>query len=56
VVVLHDGEMALREANATRYNFIVLDVMLPSIDGFEVLRRLAQGAHRQPRLDSDGAR
>ena len=47
VVVLHDGETALREANATRYSLIVLDVMLPSIDGFEVLRRL-----RKARIDS----
>jgi len=44
---LHDGETALREANATRYSLIVLDVMLPSIDGFEVLRRL-----RKARIDS----
>ena len=47
VTVLHDGETALREANATRYSLIVLDVMLPSIDGFEVLRRL-----RKARIDS----
>jgi len=47
VVVSHDGETALREANATRYSLIVLDVMLPSIDGFEVLRRL-----RKARVDS----
>jgi DNA-binding response OmpR family regulator len=49
VVVLHDGETALREANATRYNLIVLDVMLPSIDGFEVLRRLRK-AHIDSRV------
>jgi DNA-binding response OmpR family regulator len=47
VAVLHDGETALRQANATRYNLIVLDVMLPAIDGFEVLRRL-----RKARIDS----
>lgn len=47
VTVSHDGETALREANATRYSLIVLDVMLPSIDGFEVLRRL-----RKARIDS----
>ena len=49
VVVLHDGETALREANATRYSLIVLDVMLPSIDGFEVLRRLRK-AHIDSRV------
>jgi DNA-binding response OmpR family regulator len=35
-----DGETALGEAEATQYDLIVLDVMLPGIDGFEVLRRL----------------
>ena len=49
VVVAHDGEVALREANSTRYSLIVLDVMLPSIDGFEVLRRLRK-AHIDSRV------
>ena len=49
VAVSHDGETALREANATRYSLIVLDVMLPSIDGFEVLRRLRK-AHIDSRV------
>ena len=39
-VVVHDGETALGEAEQTRYDLVVLDVMLPGIDGFEVLRRL----------------
>ena len=47
VVVVHDGEAALREAKATRYELIVLDVMLPGIDGFEVLSSL-----RKARVDS----
>ncbi len=34
------GEDALWMAEATRYDAIVLDVMLPGLDGFEVLRRL----------------
>jgi DNA-binding response OmpR family regulator len=36
----HDGETALGEAEAKPYDLIVLDVMLPGMDGFEVLRRL----------------
>src|ERR1700757_2194939 len=38
--LVHDGETALGEAEAVHYDLIVLDVMLPGIDGFEVLRRL----------------
>jgi DNA-binding response OmpR family regulator len=45
----HDGETALQAARATRYELIVLDVMLPGIDGFEVLRRLRK-AHVNSRV------
>src|SRR5215467_7576914 len=38
--MIHDGETALGEAEAKQYDLIVLDVMLPGIDGFDVLRRL----------------
>src|SRR4029453_17034299 len=34
------GEDALWMASATQYDAIVLDVMLPGVDGFEVCRRL----------------
>jgi DNA-binding response OmpR family regulator len=39
-VVVHDGETAIGEVQEKQYELIVLDVMLPGIDGFEVLRRL----------------
>ena len=38
--VVHDGEGALQEATDTRFDLIVLDVGLPHLDGFEVLRHL----------------
>ena len=38
--VAHSGEDALSMAGATDYDAILLDVMLPGIDGFEVCRRL----------------
>jgi two-component system OmpR family response regulator len=37
-----DGEQALVRAEATRYDVVVLDVMLPDGDGFEVCRRLRE--------------
>lgn len=39
-VALHDGETALHEAAETSFDLIVLDIGLPRMDGFEVLRRL----------------
>ena len=38
--VASNGEDALWRAEATEYDAIILDVMLPGIDGFEVCRRL----------------
>jgi two-component system OmpR family response regulator len=35
-----NGEDALWMTNATRYDAVVLDLMLPGIDGFETVRRL----------------
>jgi DNA-binding response OmpR family regulator len=46
-VVVHDGETALGEVQRKHYELIILDVMLPGIDGFAVLRRL-----RAAKLDS----
>jgi len=37
-----DGPQALKAARAFRPDLIVLDIMLPGIDGIEVLRRLRQ--------------
>jgi DNA-binding response OmpR family regulator len=39
-VVVNDGETAIGEVQEKNYELIILDVMLPGIDGFEVLRRL----------------
>ena len=40
VKAVHDGERGLSEALNNSYALVVLDVMLPGINGFEVLRRI----------------
>ena len=35
-----DGEQALRSVGSTEYDVVVLDVMMPGLDGFETCRRL----------------
>ncbi|MBV9820027.1 MAG: response regulator transcription factor [Solirubrobacterales bacterium] len=44
------GEAAIVRADATAYGAIVLDVMLPDLDGFEVCRRLREQAIQAPVL------
>jgi two-component system alkaline phosphatase synthesis response regulator PhoP len=40
VITAFDGVEALRKAEAERPDLIILDVMMPKMDGFEVLRHL----------------
>jgi DNA-binding response OmpR family regulator len=40
VEVVHDGESASRRAREAAFDLILLDVMLPKKDGFEVCREL----------------
>src|SRR5262245_21528237 len=44
------GEDALWMAGATEYDAVVLDVMLPGVDGFEVCRRLREDGCWSPVL------
>jgi DNA-binding response OmpR family regulator len=39
-VVIHDGEAALHHAAESQFDLIVIDIGLPRMDGFELLRRL----------------
>jgi DNA-binding response OmpR family regulator len=46
VDVAHSGEEGLTRALATEYALVILDVMLPEINGLEVLRRFRQHSQR----------
>jgi len=39
-IIVHDGEKALDQTKANPFDLIVLDIILPGMDGFEVLRHL----------------
>jgi len=45
-----NGRSALERARRTRFDLLVLDVMLPGLDGFEVCRRLRADGVRAPVL------
>ena len=45
-----DGEEALDCLSAADYDAVILDVMMPKADGFEVLRRLRQAGKTVPVL------
>jgi two-component system response regulator CpxR len=40
VQCVHEGHAALEQAQHGGYDLIILDVMLPGLDGFEILKRL----------------
>lgn len=46
VDAVYDGETALEYAQTEQYDGIILDIMMPKLDGLEVLKRLrASGCH-----------
>lgn len=46
----HEGEEGLLMAGTTPYDLIILDVMLPKLDGFTVCRRLRATGNKTPIL------
>src|SRR5439155_1742326 len=42
VTAVHDGEAAARLALSGSYQIVVLDVMMPKVDGIEALRQIRQ--------------
>ncbi len=50
VLIAHDGRDALDLVRAGGYDLLILDVMLPKMDGYEVARRLRQARILTPIL------
>jgi DNA-binding response OmpR family regulator len=50
VDVVHDGEAALDYLATENYDGVILDVMMPKLDGIEVLRRMRAAGDRTPVL------
>lgn len=50
VQITHDGAEGLREALSKNYDLIILDLMLPAMEGLEVCRRLRAKASYAPIL------
>lgn len=50
VDAVYDGEEALAYARAEQYDGIILDVMMPKLDGLEVLKKLRSSGCRTPVL------
>lgn len=50
VDAVHDGEEALAAASTAPYDVLILDVMLPRVDGLEVSRRLRRARAATPIL------
>ena len=50
VILAFDGDEGLAHAETDLFDVMVLDIMLPRIDGLEVIRRLRHGGHQLPVL------
>ena len=48
ITVAEDGQSGLREAQRGEAELVVLDLMLPKMDGFRVLKELRKGGSRVP--------
>lgn len=58
VEAAHAGVLGVGQALKGDYAIVILDVMLPGIDGFETLRRIRAGqgmTSHHPRADADSA-
>lgn len=50
IAVARDGEEALAEVERFSPDLVLLDAMMPKLDGFEVCRRLRDGGRTEPTI------
>src|SRR5690349_44312 len=50
VVLAHDGNEGLAQAESGAFHLVILDLMLPGIDGLEITRRLRAKPNYTPLL------
>src|SRR5262249_40394042 len=50
VIVANDGPAGLKEARSVSPDLVILDLMLPGMDGYRVLRALREGGSQVPVL------
>jgi DNA-binding response OmpR family regulator len=50
VDIVHDGQEGLFMANSNEYDVILLDLMLPGMDGMGLLRQIRKAGHHTPVL------
>lgn len=48
VVTAGDGEQALRALGERKFGTMLLDLMMPKVDGYEVLKALRTGKYQRP--------
>jgi DNA-binding response OmpR family regulator len=48
VELAYDGAEALEKVRSTHPDLVILDVMMPGLDGFEVLRRMKEDSRTEP--------
>lgn len=48
IVTAFNGEQALQALEENKFDTLLLDLMMPKIDGYEVLRKLRKGKYQRP--------
>ena len=48
IVTAFNGEQALEAIRERKFDFLLLDLMMPKVDGYEVLKQLRTGAYERP--------